>query len=156
LEESIEDTDFDFSELSSDDLRFLFLGTYKIKLARTYVEEHLNQEGDYIIELDDNRDDILRCTIQSRHSNAIMYKSWIQYSLSGDPITAWYCTCRGGSVTIGACSHIVSIVWYLSYARHHQFKPYEGRRRIQQAITERLIEEADDMVDENQEEEDDD
>ncbi|CAF2141157.1 unnamed protein product [Rotaria magnacalcarata] len=154
---TIEDVDFDFSELSFDDLCFLFLGTYKIKLARTYVEEHLDQEGDYTVELDANTDNILRCTIQSRHSSAVKYKSWIQYSLSGDPIIAWYCTCPGGAVTIGACAHIVSIVWYLSYARHHHFEPSKGRRRIQQAIMERIVVgEDDDMNDKDQEEVDDD
>jgi hypothetical protein len=51
-----------------------FLGIYKIKLARAYVEEHFDEEGDYIIELNDNTDDILRCTIQSRHSNSTKYK----------------------------------------------------------------------------------
>lgn len=153
---TIEDADFDFPELSLDDLYLLFLGTYKIKLARTYVEEHLDREGDYIVELDDNTDDILRCTIQSRHSNSIKYKTWIQYSLSGDPIIAWYCTCRGGAVTIGACSHIVSIVWYLSYAPHHHFEPSKSRRRIQQAVMERIIEDEEgDMVDEDREEDDD-
>lgn len=93
LHQTIEDVNFDFPELSFDDLCLLFLGTYKIKLARGYVEEHFDQDGDFIVELDGNYDDILRCTIRSRHSNATKYKSWIQYSLSGDPIVAWYCTC---------------------------------------------------------------
>ncbi|CAF1685086.1 unnamed protein product [Rotaria magnacalcarata] len=140
-----------------DKIHNLLIPKLKIKLARTYVEEHLDQEGDYTVELDANTDNILRCPIQSRHSNAVKYKSWIQYSLSGDPIIAWYCTCPGGAVTIGACAHIVSIVWYLSYARHHHFEPSKGRRRIQQAIMERIVVgEDDDMDDKDQEEEDDD
>jgi hypothetical protein len=137
---TIEDVNFDFPELSLEDLRLLFFGTYKIKQARTYVEEHLDPDGDYIIELGDDNDDILRCTIQSRHSNATKYKAWIQYSLSGDPIVAWYCTCPAGAITVGCCSHVVSVVWYLSYARHHNFEPSKGRRRIRQAILERTIE----------------
>lgn len=153
LHQTIEDVNFDFPELSFDDLCLLFLGTYKIKLARGYVEEHCDQDGDFIVELDGNYDDILRCTIRSRHSNATKYKSWIQYSLSGDPIVAWYCTCPTGAVTIGACSHIVSIVWYLSYARYHHFEPLESRRRIQQAIMERAIEDdEEDMIDKAEEE----
>jgi hypothetical protein len=145
-QQAIEDADFDFPEMSFDDLCFLFLSTYKIKLARTYVEGHLNQEGDYTVELDDNSNNILRCTIQSRHSNSTKYKCWIQYSLSGDPITSWYCTCPSGAITIGACSHLVSIIWYLSYARHNDFTPSMGRRRIQQAISERTIMEEDTRV----------
>lgn len=136
---TIENVDFEFPELSYDDLRSLFLGVYKLKLASAYVEEHLDDDGNYLIELDTNHDDILRCTIQSRHSNATKYKTWIKYSLTGDPIVAWYCTCPSGALTIGACSHVVSIVWYLCYARHHDIQPSIGRRRIQQAILERKI-----------------
>ena len=150
-QKAIEDADFDFPEISFDDLCFIFLSTYKIKLAPAYVEEHLNQEGDYIIELNDNSSNILRCTIQSRHSNSAKYKCWIQYSLSGDPINSWYCTCRSGAITIGACSHIVSIVWYLSYARHNNFTSSMGRRRIQQAISERTITEQDTLAESDQE-----
>ena len=45
-----------------------------------------------------------------------------------------------GAITIGSCSYVVSIVWYLSYGRYNEFKPYEIRRRIQQAVMERTIE----------------
>ena len=133
----IEDADFDFPELSHDDLCLLFLTTYKLKQAQMYTEEHLDREGDYLIELEGNDDGLLRCSIQSRHSNRIKYRSWIQYSLHGDPIVAWYCTCPSGALTVGACAHVVSIVWYLSYARHNNFHSSAGRRRIQQAILER-------------------
>ncbi|CAM4968098.1 unnamed protein product [Rotaria socialis] len=135
----IENVDFDFLELSFDDLCLLFLGTCNIKLACIYVEEHLDQEA------------------RSHHSNAVKYKSWIQYSLSGDPIIPWCCTCPGVAVTIGAGSHIVSIVWYLGYARHHHFEPSKGRRKIQQAIMERIVVDEDgEMDDKIQQEEDDD
>ena len=86
--QTIENADFDFPRLSLDDLRFLFFGSYKIKLAKSYVEEHQNPDGDYIIQLGDDDDNILRCTIQSRHSNLITHKAWIQYSMTDDPITA--------------------------------------------------------------------
>jgi hypothetical protein len=132
--------DFEFPELSFDDLCLLFVSTYKLKQARTYTEEHLDPAGDYVVELETNYHDILRCTIQSRHSNAVKYKCWIKYSLSGEPIIAWYCTCMSGAITIGSCSHVVSIVWYLSYGRYNEFKPSKGRRRIQQAVMERTVE----------------
>ena len=64
---AIENADFDFPRLSLDDLRFLFFGSYKIKLAKSYVEEHQNPDGDYIIQLGGNDDNILRCNRQSRH-----------------------------------------------------------------------------------------
>ncbi|CAF3981242.1 unnamed protein product [Rotaria sordida] len=51
-----------------------------------------------------------------------------------DPITSWYCQCKSGARTIGACAHEATIIWYLSYARHHGFEGLNGRRRIQQSI----------------------
>ena len=139
-EKRIEEADFEFPELILEDLHLLFLGTYKIKQAPIYVEEHLNQDGDCMIEIGDENDFILRCSIQSRHSNATKYKTWIKYSLSGESIIAWYCTRTARAMTLGSCSHVVSIVWYLSYARHHDFHISSGRCRIQQAVMENIME----------------
>ncbi|CAF1537195.1 unnamed protein product, partial [Rotaria sordida] len=75
---------------------------YNIKQAPAYVEEHLDEDGDYIIDVGDDNDLILRCTIQSRHSNAVKHKTWIQYSFSGEPIVSWYCTCSAGAMTVGS------------------------------------------------------
>ena len=147
----IEDADFEFPELSLEDLRRLFFGTYQIKQSAAYVEEHLDSSGDYVIELEGSDDDILRCTLQSRHSNAIRYKVWIQYSLTGDPIPAWYCQCKTGARTIGSCAHVASIVWYLSYARHNNFTPSLTRRRLKQAILESTLSIDDDTSDDGDE-----
>ena len=136
---TIENANFEFPSLSLDDLRFLFFGSNKIKLAKSYVEEHQNPDGDYIIHLGDDGDNILRCTIQSRHSNSTKYKVWIQYSMTNDPITAWYCTCAAGAITVGCCAHIASIIWYLSYARHNNFQKSQTLHRIFQTILERMI-----------------
>ena len=141
--------DFEFSELSLDDLRLLFVGTYKLKQVQPYTEERINQQGDYVIELVSNNDDILRCTIQSRHSNRTKYKCWIKYSLSGEPIRAWYCTCISGAIAVGACSHVVSVIWYLSYARYNNFQPSKSRRRIQQVVIEIAVEDTEANADEN-------
>ena len=46
---TIENADFDFPRLSLDDLRFVFFGLHKIKLAKSNVEEYQNPFGDYII-----------------------------------------------------------------------------------------------------------
>ncbi|CAF0820263.1 unnamed protein product [Didymodactylos carnosus] len=54
------------------------------------------------------------------------------YSPEPDPI-------RSGAVTVGACAYVVSIVWYLAYARHQGFESFQGRRRIQQVVLEQDI-----------------
>ena len=148
--------DFKFPELSLDDLRLLFVGTHKLKQAQPDTEEHINQQGNYIIELESNNDDILRCTIQSRHPNGTKYKCWIKYSLFGEPIHAWYCKCISGAITVDACSHVVSTVWYLPYARYNNFQPSKCRRQIEQAVIERAVEDTEARAYENKEEADDD
>ena len=85
---TIKNVDFDFPRLTIEDLRFLFFGTYKIKIAKLYVEEHQDPNGAYIIELGDSDDNILRCRVQSRRSNVTKYKARIQCSMTGDPIAA--------------------------------------------------------------------
>ena len=60
-----------------------------------------------------------------------------------------------GAITVGACSHVVSIVWYLSYARYNNFHPSKSRRRIQQAVMGRAIEGIEASAYENKEETDD-
>ena len=98
-----------------EDLRLPFVGSYQIKQCQTYAEEHLHVNGDFAIQVSQETDDIIRCASQSRHSNSTRYYVSIQFSLIGDSITSWYCQCKTGVRTIGACAHEATIIWYLSY-----------------------------------------
>ncbi|CAF4044121.1 unnamed protein product [Rotaria sp. Silwood2] len=130
----LDDENIVFPEMDLDHLRELFFGTYQIKQSETYTEEHLDEEGNYVVQVAPEEDELIRCRIQSRHSNATRYYAWIRYSLSENTITAWYCQCRSGARTVGCCGHIASVIWYLSYARLHDFHPSPGRMRVVQAI----------------------
>ena len=132
--ERIEDSTFDFPQMSLDEIRELFFGTYQIKTGRCYVEEHLDQTGDYMIAVSNSNDNIVRVNVQSRHSNRSVYKAYIQFSFDGDPIEAWYCQCTAGARNLGCCSHVASVIWYLAFARHDNFKPSAGRQRLLQAL----------------------
>ena len=121
-----------------EDLRQLFFGSYQIKQCQTYAEEHMDVNGDFAIQVSKETCDIIRYAIKSRSSNSTRYYAWIQFSLIGDPILSWYCQCKAGAGTIGACAHEATIIWYLSYARHHDFEYSTNRRRIQKSI-EKLI-----------------
>ncbi|CAF1391835.1 unnamed protein product [Adineta ricciae] len=88
-----------------DDLRNLFFGSYQIKQSQTYAEEHLDVNGDFAIQVSKETDRIIRCAIQSRHSSSTRYYVWTEFSLTGDPITSWYCQCKSGARTVGACAH---------------------------------------------------
>jgi len=50
-------------------------------------------------------------------SPSVWYDIWIRYSAS--TILGWYCTCRAGARVVGCCAYCASIMWYLSFARHH-------------------------------------
>jgi len=131
---NLDDEDIEFPEIDLDILRSLFFGTYQIKQSKTYTEEHLDENGNYVIQVAPENNEVLRCRIQSRHSNATRYYAWIQYNLTSNGIDAWYCQCRSGARTLGCCGHIASVIWYLSYARLHDFQPSSGRKRIVEAI----------------------
>ena len=93
------------------------MGTYQLKQAKSYTVEHLSADGKYAVVIAKNRADLLKAKIQSRHKSSVSYDIWIRYSAS--TILGWYCTCPAGARVIGCCAHCASIIWYLSFARHH-------------------------------------
>ncbi|CAF1117341.1 unnamed protein product [Rotaria magnacalcarata] len=132
--ENLDEQDIEFPEMDLNNLRSLFFGTYQIKQSKTYTEEHLDDKGNYVIQVAPEDNEFLRCRIVSRHSNATHYYAWIRYTLSTNTIHAWYCQCRSGARAIDCCGHIASVIWYLSYARLNDFQPSSGRKRIVEAI----------------------
>lgn len=106
----------EFPTLSEDELTNITLGVYQLKLARSYTCEHLDEDGEYIIMLNDDIEDILRAKIQSRHTSSKSYLLWIEYGPA--IIKGWYCQCRAGARVVGACAHVSSVLWYLGYARY--------------------------------------
>ena len=97
----IENIDFEFPKMSLDELRLLFFGTYRIKQARTYVEEHFDMDSDIIVEVDNSIDDIVRCSIQSRHSNAHNY--WVDAKVSADFFKNVFKRCSATMVAWFSC-----------------------------------------------------
>lgn len=126
-----------FPRLTEEHVIILSLGTYQVKLAKSYSSEHL-RNGLYLIEtyrenaLEDLSDYgmdenvwMLRGRIQSRHVRSRTYYCYIlvknNLQNNTNDIEHYYCTCLTGRRTMGTCAHIVSIVWYLGYARHEGF-----------------------------------
>ena len=35
-----------------------------------------------------------------------------------DSIMEYFCTCEAGKRTVGCCSHVMTIIWYLGYAQY--------------------------------------
>ena len=97
----------------------LAFGVYQLKQATKYSDEHLG-EGDYHTDLSCVEPDLLHARIQSRHTSKRLYNIWVEYSR--DRVIGWYCECKGGSRTVGCCAHISSVIWYLGFARHKNYK----------------------------------
>lgn len=128
----------DFSEfprLNELELFLLALGIYQLKKAKSYYREHILNNGSFTVELSNDLSDehltelqeqgnvlwLIRGRLQSRHVRSRQYYTYIvvDKSLSGrQAIAHYYCTCVIGKRTIGCCSHIMCIIWYMSYARH--------------------------------------
>lgn len=44
----------------------------------------------------------------------------IDTSLTGrNAIVEYFCTCETGSRTVGCCSHVITIIWYLRYGQYN-------------------------------------
>jgi hypothetical protein len=123
-----------FPSLSEEQIIIMALGTYQLKLARSYCAEHM-QNVLYLIEvyrenrlrdlpIDGNNENVWlrRGHMQSRHVRARTYYCYILLNNNNESnIEQHYCTCLTGRRTMGTCAHIVSIIWYLGYARHTGF-----------------------------------
>ena len=103
----------DFPKLDDTILRILTLGTYQLKLSSGYIQEYFG--GDCSIQLFRENDGLLHARLQSKHISSKSYLVWIKYD--SDHVLVWYCRCRAGARTVGTCSHVAAIIWYLGQSR---------------------------------------
>jgi hypothetical protein len=89
------------------------------------MQEYLEGNSEIFVHQED--DHLIRVRLQSRHTSSRTYLLWIEYSPA--EATAWHFKCRAGARVVGVCSHIVSILWYLGYARHKPHISYGVRNR---------------------------
>ncbi|CAF4659320.1 unnamed protein product, partial [Rotaria socialis] len=82
--------------------------------------EHIRQsqtneeEMEFLVELCNEHDDLVRARFQSRHSNNKKHIATVQFdNHKQQPIDAWYCTCSAGAREVGMCSHITALLWHL-------------------------------------------
>lgn len=111
----------DFPELTLDELKIFFTGSYQLSQAISYLGEML--EDDDLINLKFLQDspNIVRFEIRSRHINLKTYKCYVKYNKVSHGIEAiegYCCSCANGLRTVGCCSHVASTIYYLSYGRY--------------------------------------
>lgn len=122
-----------FPELTLEDIILIAVGTYHLKIARSYSSEHIQRTGVLDIEyyrhservLINNQENVLiRTKIQSRHVRRKTYYTYVLYNTETRGRTAikeYYCTCIHGRRTLGSCAHVITILYYLGWARHNDF-----------------------------------
>ncbi|XP_035452082.2 uncharacterized protein LOC118277412 [Spodoptera frugiperda] len=122
-----------FPILDYRQLILMALGPYQVKQARSYYGEHIRANGMYNIEvcpdlervshLGGSRPQLLRGRIKSRHIGQKIYYVYILYETEPtinhlDDILSYYCSCIVGNRTLGCCCHVMTVIWYLGWARH--------------------------------------
>ena len=134
--DAIELNDFPKIELESIIKKITF-GKYQITQGETYLGEHSNvNKGKILIKINRNITQIdsiktISAEIQSRHKNRTRHKIYIKYrpnENTSDGITGWVCSCKVGLRTVGCCSHIAGIIYYLSYLKSSELPiPMPGK-----------------------------
>jgi hypothetical protein len=136
-----------FPRLTLEYLRDLTAGTYQVRLAPGYIQDKLRRDANQVIQFDVLFDEegLLRARVWSRHVNADKYQIWIAYNNQqynrligdeqqdqdlGEMILGYYCTCKAGARTVGACAHVASILWFLGHARHEEQVHYPTTRLL--------------------------
>ncbi|CAF2696014.1 unnamed protein product [Rotaria sp. Silwood2] len=113
-----------FPMLTIEDIRRYCFGSYQLKQAKSYILEHLKpseidpDDLEFIIELCEQHDDLVRVRFSSRHSTQKSYTATVQYDSDEEKqIQGWYCTCPNGARVLGCCPHIAALLWYLGVCR---------------------------------------
>lgn len=133
---NIDASNISFPRLSIEELVLFACGTYQIRQARSYVGEHFRFHGIYKLEIGCDQLDmtslrgenpfLLRAKIKSRHVARNTYFVFIaveREQQGRSAIIGYCCNCIVGLRTVGCCSHVMSVVWYLAYARHEGTTP---------------------------------
>lgn len=136
-----------FPRITEEEMILFALGSYQLKQARSYYGEHILPNGGFVIELGggipaaevrqlDRRDLwLIRGRIQSRHVQAKTYYVYVAIDpeLNGrEALPYYYCSCNIGNRTLGCCAHVMTIIWYMGFARHEPFiiPPAQGLQNV--------------------------
>jgi hypothetical protein len=121
----------DFPRLSIESIKHnITLGSYQLDQSISYIVEHLKENGNYEIYLrkinksTSDEYNIIQALIRSRHSNQKKYSTFVKYLPNGlevSSISGWFCSCKNGRRTIGCCSHVACLIFYLSYGKERDF-----------------------------------
>ncbi|KMQ84861.1 hypothetical protein RF55_16997, partial [Lasius niger] len=109
----------DFPEMTERDLKILFTGSYQLAQAVSYLAEMVDKDGKLKIEYVKDQSNVLKLKVPSRHISRTAYRCFLRYkpnSVGVSGLTHYTCECANGKRTVGCCSHIAAVVYYLFHA----------------------------------------
>lgn len=111
----------DFPEMTAKELKIFFTGSYQLKQAVSYLAEIMDSDNNIHINYLKETPNIVKMEIRSRHIKSKTYRCYIDYlpnSTGSCGIKRYCCECANGNRTIGCCSHVAAVIYYLSHARY--------------------------------------
>ncbi|CAH2101249.1 unnamed protein product [Euphydryas editha] len=114
----------DFPRLTEDQLKILFTGSYQFSQAiyiLSYLAEIMDDQNNLSVQYVKSAPNIIKAKVKSRHINRKVYRIYIHYISEGNDynsIFRYCCDCPNGERTVGCCSHVAAIIYYLSYGRY--------------------------------------
>lgn len=126
-----------FPEMTMENLWSISFGNYQILKALLYLRAHLdshdNQLDVFVFDdifvsskfeyLNDGRHTVLIMSeLKSRFSSARTYRTLILFNpdeSGSNTVLQRYCVCFVGSRTVGCCSHVMAILFFLGYAQYN-------------------------------------
>lgn len=141
-----------FPRLTVEQLHDLTFGTYQILLSPSHIQDTLLRNENEIadqqhVEFDANYINeygFVRFRIFSRFRTAGQHQIWIAFNEEyvednpqleeNEPIFGYYCVCKSGARTLGTCSHVAALIWFLGYARHQNVVKYPSLEVLQSIV----------------------
>ena len=125
-----------FPQLEIDIIRkYVTLGSYQLKQSYGYLAEHLKKNGRYKFKIaeqvvTENNYKITFSEIHSRHSDSIKYKVFVKFLPDSNDHNSleWICSCKSGKRTVGCCTHVASVIYYLACGHRCEKIPTPGLR----------------------------
>lgn len=123
----VDQAEIAFPTMTIEDIQLnITYGSYQLEQRIGYINEHFEKNNDFQLFVCDqefqseSQSYRIVCTkFFSRHRSEAIYKVFVQYS-PGKSVDGWFCTCKVGSRTVGCCSHVAAIIFYLSIGKYKE------------------------------------
>lgn len=142
-------TQLEFPELTLPDMKKISLGSYQLSLMPTYCIEHLKTHenqfkfyewdasshesifAELILDKNIIKPVLILVDLHSRFRTSKYHRLFVMADAAAngpDAIIGYTCECRHGLRTVGCCGHIMAVIGYFAYYRHHpaQLKEVSG------------------------------